>query len=268
MPFAATNGINTYYEEVGSGPALLLIAGNGMDHTTFHEQVPRLSEHFRCITYDLRGIGRSDVPDGGYSTPEMARDALALLSALGIDAAHVAGYSLGGAIGQEMAIAEPQRVRSLSLYATFDRPEPYLRLRYDLLLSILVDTTPDLWARFTAFSAFGEAYINEHWEEVRAEIGRRHARWLGPAAPSKVGLAGHYRAILDHDAADRLDRIRCPTWIAVGDQDPVTPVAYSKRLHERIEGSELAVFPGKPHRLLNFQAEDFSRMAAEFLLRQ
>lgn len=267
MPFLNANGIRTYYELSGDGPPLLLIAGNGMDHTCFHEQVRLFARHFKCIVYDLRGIGQSDCPDGGYTIAEMARDASALLSALDIPAAHVAGYSLGGAIAQEMAIGEPTRVRTLSLYATYDRPMPYLRLRYDLLIRILLESTPEMWARFTAFTAFGERYIDEHWPEVEAEIERRAARWHGKDAPSKVGLAGHYSAILSHDSADRLHKIVCPTWIAVGDQDPVMPVPYARRIHEKIAGSILDVFPGCPHRLLNFNADAFNRKALEFLLR-
>ena len=160
MPFVVANGVRTFYRAVGDGPPLLLIAGNGMDHTAFDEQLPSFGRHFRCIVYDLRGIGQSDVPSGGYTTPEMARDALALLDCLEIERAHVAGYSLGGAIGQEMAASAPERVQSLSLYSSFDRPDPYLRLRYDLLVKILLEASPEMWATFTAFSAFGIDYIN------------------------------------------------------------------------------------------------------------
>src|SRR6185369_12443772 len=97
--------------------------------------------HFRCVTYDLRGIGQSDVPEAGYTVPDMARDALALLDALGCASAHIAGYSLGGAIGLQMAIDAPGRVQSLSLYSTFSHVEPYLRRRYEILLKILLETT-------------------------------------------------------------------------------------------------------------------------------
>jgi 3-oxoadipate enol-lactonase len=267
MPIVKAHGLDTYYEACGAGPPLLLIAGNGMDHTCFHEQLPIFQPHFRCLTYDLRGVGRSAVPDEGYTPGEMAQDALALLTALEIPAAHVAGYSLGGAIGQEMVIQAPERVHSLSLYSTYDRAEPYLALRYELLLMILEEASPDIWARFTAFSAFGEDYINAHMDEVRIEIERRVKRASAMDATAKRGLAGHYRAILAHDTADRLDRIACPTWIAVGEVDPVTPPAYSERLHRRIASSELEIFPGRPHRLMNFQPDPFNRAALAFLLR-
>jgi pimeloyl-ACP methyl ester carboxylesterase len=257
-----------FYRSIGEGPPVLLIAGNGMENTAFDEQVASFSHHFRCIVYDLRGIGASDVPEGGYTTKDMSADALALLDELDIPRAHVAGYSLGGAIGQEMAIAAPQRITSLSLYSTFDKPDPYLRLRYELLVKILRESSADMWAMFTAFSAFGENYVNAHELEVKKEIERRAARWHSPTPPSKVGLEGHYRAILTHDASAQLPRIVAPTWIAVGSEDPVTPVAYSQRLHAKIAGSRLEVFPGRPHRILNFQAQQFTERALAFLMEQ
>jgi pimeloyl-ACP methyl ester carboxylesterase len=266
VPFVSANGIRTFYRTVGEGPPLLLIAGNGMDHTAFDEQLPSFSRHFACIVYDMRGIGQSDTPSDGYSTIEMAKDALALLDALGAARAHVAGYSLGGAIGQEMAAAAPVRVASLSLYSSFDRPDPYLRLRYELLLRILLEANPEIWAMFTAFSAFGVEYINANDAVVREEIARRQARWATPQTPSKTGLAGHYRAILDHDATAKLGAIHCPTWIAVGSQDPVTPVSYARRLHAGIAQSRLEIFPDRPHRILNFEAGPFTERALAFLL--
>ena len=265
MPFVVANGVRTYYREVGDGPPLLLIAGNGMEHTTFDEQLPSFSRHFRCIVYDLRGIGQSDVPDSGYDTRTMAADAWALLDSIGVAQAHVAGYSLGGAIGQEMGDSAPERMLSLSLYSSFDRPDPYLRLRYDLLVRIALESSPEVWALFSAFSAFGADYINGHEAAVREEIAKRIVRWKGDRAPSRTGLAGHYRAILEHDSTPRLARINCPTWIAVGSTDPVMPPAYSIRLHAAIQGSRLEIFPDRPHRILNFQAQPFNERALAFL---
>jgi pimeloyl-ACP methyl ester carboxylesterase len=195
----------------------------------------------------------------------MAHDALELLSALGVSSAHVAGYSLGGAIGMQMAIDNPARVRSLSLYSTFSHVEPYLRRRYEILIKVLLETSPELWAMFTAFSAFGEEYINAHDADIEKEVALRVARWKGADAPSKAGLLGHYQAILGHDVRPRLSEIRCPTWIAVGSSDPVASPSYATYLCKRIAGSRLSVYPGAPHRLLNFTPR-FTADALAFLL--
>jgi pimeloyl-ACP methyl ester carboxylesterase len=267
MPFLNANGIRTRYEIEGEGPALLLIAGNGMDRSCFKDQVPAFAKHFRCITYDMRGIGESDVPPADYVTREMAMDALALLDGLKIERAHIGGYSLGGCIGQEMALAAPERVATLSLYSSLDKMQPYLRRRYEILIKILMEGTPELWAMYTGFTAFGENYINAHDAEIEQEVKTRAARWHGANPPSKEGLLGHYRALMLHDTTGRLSAIRCPTWIAVGTSDTVTPPSYSKRMQAAIAGAEINIFEGGPHRLLNFAVREFNDAALAFLLR-
>ena len=267
MPFLTANGIRTRYEIEGEGPALLLIAGNGMDRTCFRDQVPAFSRQFRCITYDMRGIGESALTPADYSVRDMARDALSLLDGLGIERAHVAGYSLGGCIGQEMALETPARVATLSLYSSLDKMQPYLRRRYEILIKVLMETTPELWAMFSAFSAFGEEYINAHDAEIEAEVKLRAARWHAPHPPAREGFLGHYRALMLHDTSERARGIRCPTWIAVGTSDTVTPPSYSRRLNQLIRGSEMVVFEGGPHRLLNFSVREFNQAALAFLSR-
>jgi pimeloyl-ACP methyl ester carboxylesterase len=79
-------------------------------------------------------------------------------------------------------------------------------------------------------------------------------------------MLGHYRAILSHDALDQLASIGCPTWIAVGSSDPVTPLSYARLMCERIRGAQLSIYSGAPHRLLNF-ADQFTSDALTFLLR-
>ena len=82
MPYVTANGVRTHFEVVGDGPPLLLIAGNGMDHTAFRDQVPSFALKFRCITYDLRGWGKSSV--SAESTGTLSDDLTALVDALGL----------------------------------------------------------------------------------------------------------------------------------------------------------------------------------------
>src|SRR5215211_5170886 len=104
MPLAAVNGLNLYYEETGSGPPLMLIAGLSGNTLGWAMLLPALAERFRVIAFDNRGAGRSSAPPGPYTTREMADDAAALLDHLGIEQAHVFGFSLGGLIAQELAL--------------------------------------------------------------------------------------------------------------------------------------------------------------------
>lgn len=120
MPKAQANGISLYYEIQGhdQAPALLLINGVGQWHEAWWRNVGPFAEHFRVITFDLRGIGDSDKPDIPYSLDMLADDALGLLDALGIERAHVLGHSLGGGIALFMARKQPHRVAKMILAST------------------------------------------------------------------------------------------------------------------------------------------------------
>ena len=114
MPLAAINGLNLYYEEAGSGPPLLLIAGLSGTTLGWAMLLPALAAHFRVITFDNRGAGRSSAPPGPYTTRQMADDAAALLEHLGIDAgARASASRSGGMIAQELALNSSGARRSL-----------------------------------------------------------------------------------------------------------------------------------------------------------
>jgi len=111
MPFAHNQGLRIYWDEQGQGPALLLIAGIGCPSQIWSGFRPSLAAQNRTIALDNRGTGRSDVPPDPYSIAAMAPDAVAVLDAAGIRAAHVFGVSMGGMIAQEFALQYPSRVQ-------------------------------------------------------------------------------------------------------------------------------------------------------------
>ncbi|HEY5424301.1 MAG TPA: alpha/beta fold hydrolase, partial [Ilumatobacteraceae bacterium] len=130
MPYALANdGTRIHYEVFGRrrAPAVLMIQGLGADKHGWDMQRFILAGQYRVIAFDNRGAGRSDKPFGAYTMQQMTDDAIAVLDAVGVSAAHVVGASMGGLIGQLMAVRYPERVLSLTLACSACRDHPWRR---------------------------------------------------------------------------------------------------------------------------------------------
>ena len=119
MPHLEVNGQRLYYEEHGEGEPLLCVMGLSADTLAWALQVPAWAQHYRTIVFDNRDVGQSSHADGEYEIADMAADTLALADALELDEFHLLGLSMGGTISQEVALAAPERVRTLTLVVTF-----------------------------------------------------------------------------------------------------------------------------------------------------
>ena len=119
MPTIEANGQTLYYEVHGEGEPLLLVMGLASDTLAWALQVPAFAERHQTIVFDNRDVGQSSMADGPYEISDMAQDALALADALELDSFHLLGVSMGGAIAQEMALAAPERIRTLTLAVTW-----------------------------------------------------------------------------------------------------------------------------------------------------
>jgi pimeloyl-ACP methyl ester carboxylesterase len=245
MPLAAVDGIDLYYEDTGSGPPLLLIAGLSGNTLGWAMLLPALAQYFRVIAFDNRGAGRSSTPPGPYTTREMADDAAALLDHLGIERAHVIGLSLGGMIAQELALAHPERVDHLVLYATYARPRPAI---HDPWLRNWVEacergTTPDQLATLLLPWFLTPAFMAQP-DQVEAAIGE----WVADPYPAPAhGVAAQAAACLSHDTLSRLGQVAPPTLVLVGAEDIVTPVSCAQELTEGIPGARLHVLERGGH---------------------
>jgi pimeloyl-ACP methyl ester carboxylesterase len=245
MPHAQLNGIERYYQETGNCDALLLIDGLTGTCLGWEPLVPSLAEHFRVISSDNRGVGRSEAPPGPYSTRQMADDAAALLAHLGVRRSHIVGYSMGGMIAQELALAYPSLVDRLVLYGTFARPR---RAIIDPWLTFVVQMQERLDPTSVTVGWLPWLYpptFFEQPERVEAVLA-----WQEPYPAPAHGIAAQAEAVRHHDTLERLPQITAKTLVLVGAEDVITPVYYSHELVERIPGATLQVLERGGHEAL------------------
>ncbi len=261
MPKVNVNEIDMYYEVMGTGEPLLLIAGFACDHTIWMEVAAPLAKEYQVIVFDNRGMGRSSYPETGTSLRQMADDAKGLLDALGFASVHVAGHSMGGMIAQELALAHPQKVRSLMLLSscaiTDSRGKAIIELWGDLPTLVDPRTMTNLllpWMYTNAFYTRPQAI-----ETLIAKI------LANPFPPSLKAIHDQSRAISSCNTYDRLKGINCPTLVLVGSEDILLPVGSSKILADGIRGSKLVILNKTGHGLLIESAEVVAIALLEFL---
>jgi len=236
MSYATSfDGSQLWFDAAGTeGAPILLIAGNGCDHDAWRIALPELSHAHRVIYYDHRGTGRSDAtfPDV-WSTRDFARDAVAILDALGIKRAHVYGHSMGGRIAQWFAIDYPDRVGALILGATSPGDRHGVP-RTD-------EATAALFGGDLA--SMQRLCFTESWIDAHPELARSGA----PNPRDRRAFQMHLSASTEHDAWDALPTIIAPTLVIHGADDHLTLPANAERIIDRIPGSRLLMVEGARH---------------------
>jgi pimeloyl-ACP methyl ester carboxylesterase len=266
MPRVEVDGLTINYDVQGEGEPLLLIPYLSADHACYAFQLPAYTEHFSCIAIDLPGSGESDKPAGPYSTEGYADQVAAFLGAIGIEQAHVAGVSLGAAVGMHLAARHPGRVRSLSLHSAWDASDAYLTSVVELwrALARSLPTVADVIIQGIFPLAFTPALYVGRPEVVEALADFVRGR---PAQPVDAFLA-QTEAALAHDASSQLREIGVPTLITFGARDLVCSTRFAEPLQSGIDESELVVFDELSHAGLHEDPETFNRATLDFLLRQ
>jgi pimeloyl-ACP methyl ester carboxylesterase len=266
MSQVKVDGITINYDVQGEGEPLLLIPYLSADHACYAFQLPAYTEHFSCVAIDLPGSGESDKPPGPYSTEGYADQVAAFLGAIGIEHIHVAGVSLGAAVGMHLAVRHPGRVRSLSLHSAWDTSDLYLKTVVELwrTLASSLPTAADVVIQGIFPLCFTpEMYVNRP-EFVDTLVDFVRSR---PAQPLDAFLAQTDAAVA-HDVSPVLGEIDVPTLITVGAHDLVCSTRFAERLHSRIGGSQLVVFEHLSHGGLHEDPATFNRTTVDFLLRQ
>jgi 3-oxoadipate enol-lactonase len=256
------NGIAMNYTLEGpeNAPSVTLSHSLATDLSMWEPQMKALTARYRVLRYDTRGHGGTDAPAGAYSLGQLADDARALLQALGIQRTHWIGLSMGGMIGQTLALASPGLFQSLVLADTSSRiPAEARPLWADRIkqaetqgMEPLVEPTIGRW--FTA--PFRESR-KDVVDPVRAMIRNTKPQ----------GYAGCCHAIAALDLTDKLPAIKLPTLVVVGEEDQGTPVAASQAIQAKIAGSQLQILKSAAHLANMEQPEAFNAVLTSFLSR-
>ncbi len=263
MPVLRVNQADLWYEVHGQGPETVVFAhGLLWSGRMFHRQVSALQDRYRCITFDFRGQGRSEITRSGYDMDTLADDAAALIEQLDLAPCHFAGLSMGGFVGMRLALRRPELLRSLILMDTSADPEPEENIgRYRLLNLISRWLGMGLVAGQVMPIMFGQKFLSD---PQRAE---ERAEWRQRLLSNRrKGISRAVRGVISREGIqDRISGITVPTLIIVGDQDVATVPEKSRRMHERIPDSRLVIIPGAGHTSTVEEPEAVTAAIEEFL---
>jgi pimeloyl-ACP methyl ester carboxylesterase len=235
--------LDIWTEQVGEGPDVLLIGGGGDTVESWQFQLDGLSDRYRLTGFDNRGAGRTAMPGGSVSVEVMADDAAGVLRALDIRSAHVAGFSGGSIVSQELALRHPELVRSLVLQSTWPVMDAYLR-SWLLFVRWLVEVAPSERAFLEGFflwiytpRAHNDGTVDQIIEEVLAF----------PHKQTTEDLQAFLDAFLDHDTSDRLPEIAAPTLVLAGGRDMTSRPPLCRAVAELIPGARFEVMEEEAH---------------------
>ena len=260
MPKANVGDAEIYYEEHGSGEPLLLVSGLGGTAAYWKPNLPALAAKYRVIVHDHRGAGQSTHSRIRYSVDQMTDDVVRLMDHLKLERAHLVGHSTGGAIGQTMAIRNPERLKKLVLFATWTKADKFFRQLFAARRALLTEVGKEAYVRGGTLFLYPPWWIkaNEALVEEREKLSIATF-----AAPDVV--ASRIDAIVAFDRTGALDKIRVPTLVLGVKDDAITPAYFSEELARSIPGAKLEILPEGGHCASETALEAFNRAVVSFL---
>jgi 3-oxoadipate enol-lactonase len=258
MPITKVNGININYSDKGEGEPLVMIMGLGIDQKGWMRQVSAFKKKYRVITFDNRGIGKSDKPEGLYTPKLLAEDTIRLMDFLKIQKAHIIGDSMGGLVAQEIAFNYPDRVIKLILASTYAYQDNETNGITSNMLAV-----QELPVR-TAFPRFIDAIYNKWFYKLLfATLLKLQAK--GMKKPEIAGLTGQLNCNKGYNSIDRLPLIKTPTLVITGTGDKIIRPGSSDTLSQKIPGARLVKIDGGSHAIYLEMSKEFNKAILDFL---
>jgi 3-oxoadipate enol-lactonase len=252
------NGIDIRYDIAGEGPWLLLAHSLATDLSLWDDQMAVLTARFRVLRFDTRGHGGSSAPDQPYDFPLLAADVIGLMDALNVCKAHFVGISMGGMIGQHLALAATECIDRLVLVSTTSGYPPEARAMWgDRIAAVRAQGMEPLAAPTL------ERWFTPPWRQAHPEVMARIGGLI--RATPAAGYIGSGQAIATLDTTSRLPELRCPTMVIAGADDAGTPPAMGRKLAEQVPGARFELIESASHLCNIEQTEMFNRLLLEFL---
>ncbi len=244
MPHIHVNDINIYYELSGPEDAPVVVFSNGimMSTASWAYQSSVLNKHLRVLLYDCRGMWQSDHPDTPYSMDLHAEDLAALLDALNISSAHIAGISYGAEISMVFALNYPDKTKSLIVIDGVSEIHPLLQAQTYPWLMAAEREDPELLLRTSYHMNFAEDWIKTNCDFIESSVDRY-------AQLDMKSFTHLMDAFYKLDITDRLPEIKVPALIIAGEEDLIKGPEYAKIIANKIQNSEIALIPGSGHAL-------------------
>ena len=255
---SSPGGIQLWGSTSGSGPWVTLLHSLGVDHSIWSAQVAALSERFSVLALDLRGHGRSPVPEGAYTLSMLASDVVSTWDEMGISRSHVVGISIGGFVGQHLGFEHARRVDRLVLADTVAAYPPEASATWPERIRTLETQGVKPLINGTLERWFTPSWRAENPERL-AEIGDLIAN------TPVTGYIGCCHAISKLDTRPRLSAVQAPTLVLCGEHDIGTPPALAREIAEKIPGARFELIPGAAHLSCVEQADLFNRLTLDFL---
>ncbi len=265
MPYAPTPEVSLHYEVMGSGPPLCLIAGYSQSGAAWPRQfILRLAQRYQTIIFDNRGTGRSGKPKTGYEFGHQARDVVGLLDHLRIPKVHLLGFSMGGAIAQEVVVRHAERVDRLVLFGTFCGGVWAEQASWSVLRRLFVTEglSPEQAARQAWPVTYSPDYLAANTDIVEQQT-RRELEYPTPAFVTHRQM----QALRHFDCYHDLPQIRAATLVATGADDLLVKPRNSAILASRIPNVQLELLADLGHRAIWEAPEEMAALIGDFLSR-
>lgn len=262
MPKIEANGIALYYELHGPENGEVIVLSNGimMSTAAWTYQTRVLSKHMRVLLYDCRGMWQSEHPEGPYSMEQHADDLAALLKALKIPSAHIAGISYGSEVSMAFALQYPRMTKSLIVIDGASEIDPILRAHSLPWLIAAERKDPELMLRTSVGLNYSNAYIGANQATIDASVPRF-------ALLDFKAFENLMHAFYNLDLTGKLSQIQMPTLIIVGEDDVIKGRKYSKIIADQIKHAEYVIVPASGHALCLDKPETLNTLLIGWVLK-